>query len=671
MTNISITSSCNRSCSYCFAPKTIPPEKTMHPHMPIKTFIKSLDFLARSGIDQARLMGGEPTLHPDFPELIAHIISRGLKLLVFSNGFMPESSLSAILNTPEDQVVVLANVTEIYENDHSKQQLFSVLSKLGPRVMPGINIHSPQVRPDFLISLIESLNLSKTIRLGLAHPVLSGKNHFLHPKYYTHVGRTLVPFILTAAEKGIGIEFDCGFVPCMFPDHELNFLKNTFKDIGKRCNPVLDILPDGTFIPCYPLAGMFRQAPGKNDDAQSMRSLFESRIKPYRSLGIFKECSICNMKASGECTGGCLSAAMQRLRYKNFEFNVTETLPHKNFSFSSIEIATSATGEEKSQQSNPKLSDAKWAIPYIDQPLSFWQEIMTRFRPHIKEVYFPFSDNIIGSGRPAQPQAHLSTFLKHSPFPLSVLINPIALPLPVDELASPIITTLTKMRDEYNLVGATVANPMLAARIREVLPDIKLTASVLMDICTPIQIKMIEGIFDVLVPSSRIMRDLQALEKLEKAFNGPLRLIVNEACLPGCLLRIQHFQEMADPKNLHPHSLCRNILNNHPWLRLTGAWVLPQHLKFYQAVYGELKLAGRLTLQDQRDYLEVIDAYVNFKPLTPDRIGGGPASLNEPLTITDTFFLQTLKCRHLCYHCATCREYWKNNRFNIKNEGKA
>ena len=69
MANISITSVCNRHCEFCFAGPT---RNGIDPvaHMPLHRFEEALDFLGRSGISEARLLGGEPTLHPDFDRVV-------------------------------------------------------------------------------------------------------------------------------------------------------------------------------------------------------------------------------------------------------------------------------------------------------------------------------------------------------------------------------------------------------------------------------------------------------------------------------------------------------------------------------------------------------------------------------------------------------------------------
>jgi hypothetical protein len=93
-------------------------------------------------------------------------------------------------------------------------------------------------------------------------------------------------------------------------------------------------------------------------------------------------------------------------------------------------------------------------------------------------------------------------------------------------------------------------------------------------------------------------------------------------------------------------------------MRLTGGWVLPQHLPLYDGLYDELKLAGRVTLQDPGRYRQVLEAYVHRFPLFPNEIGGGPAAVLESMEIDEEFFAHTLRCGHRCPECQRCRDYY-------------
>lgn len=298
-----------------------------------------------------------------------------------------------------------------------------------------------------------------------------------------------------------------------------------------------------------------------------------------------------------------------------------------------------------------------WVLPYIDQPLAFWESVAQDYEGLIREVYFPLPGGRIGSGAPAQPDAHLLELLRHAPLPCAALVNPIILPRPVGTVAPPVIETLKRLHGDFGLSGATVTDLALATRIRETIPDLSLTASCLMQIARPNQVPLLEGIIDTVVPDTRIVRDLRALTALKEAFPGRIRLMVNESCLPGCPFRVQHFYEMGSgfPR---PLSLCAEVLEKHPWLRLTGGWVLPQHLHLYQGTYDELKLAGRVTLRDPKKFRAVLDAYAHRLPMLPRDIGGGPASVLEPIEISESFFASTLACDHQCHRCTLCRDYY-------------
>jgi hypothetical protein len=298
-----------------------------------------------------------------------------------------------------------------------------------------------------------------------------------------------------------------------------------------------------------------------------------------------------------------------------------------------------------------------WALPYVDQPLAFWEDLADTHGPHIREVFFPLRTDIIGSGRPPLPDRHLADFIAHAPVPKAALLNAVTLPGPVERSAPPIIEELRRLHGEFGLAGATVANLRLAEEVRRAMPELPLTASVLMEINHPNQALMLEGICDVLVPGARAMRHLPSLRMLKKAFRGKVRLLVNEACLSGCPYRQQHFHEMCTGVE-EPESLCTGLLERQPWMRLTGAWVVPQYLHHFDGAYDELKLAGRGTLQEAERFLAVFDAYVHRRPLLPCDIGGGPSSVLEKIDMPEELYVYTLHCGQRCHECRRCEEYY-------------
>lgn len=299
-----------------------------------------------------------------------------------------------------------------------------------------------------------------------------------------------------------------------------------------------------------------------------------------------------------------------------------------------------------------------WVIPYVDQDIFFWEEIADGFGEHVKAVYFPMPGGIIASGRGKQPDDHLETFLRRAPLPKAVLVNPVVLPRPVEEIAPLVLDSLKRLVEHFGVSSVTVANPTLARRIREEWPEIEIAASVLMGIARPAQVLMVQDCVDAITPDNSLVRDLDGLRRLREAFAGEIRLIVNEACIPGCPHRTQHFYEMGYG-DFHPQSLCQQMLEERPWLRLTGAWILPRHLVYYEGLYDSLKLAGRVTLRDRDRYLAVLSGYVHREEILPRDIGGGPASVLEAIDMPDELFESILHCDKNCYTCSICRDYYE------------
>lgn len=308
-----------------------------------------------------------------------------------------------------------------------------------------------------------------------------------------------------------------------------------------------------------------------------------------------------------------------------------------------------------------------WMIPYVDQPPAFWTGIRDRFGPAIAGVYFPMPGVRFASGRPPQPEEHLLLFLGAAPFDKEVVVNPIVFPRPVEEMAPEIVEALRWLGGEYGVHRVTVANLSLARQIKEVLPGFCVGASVLMGISSPAQALVAGAWLDAIAPDTRLVRDLAGLRRLREAFAGEIRLLVNEACLPGCPLRTQHFYEMAygGPQ---PRSLCASILEERPWLRLTGAWLLPRHLPLYAGVYDTLKLAGRVTLRDPERYVSVLQAYVEGGAILPRDIGGGPAAPLIGLDVSDEWFEFVLHCDKRCATCPVCRAAYEQFQRNLEEK---
>jgi MoaA/NifB/PqqE/SkfB family radical SAM enzyme len=333
--NLAISTVCNQNCSYCFtvdhlkrhrgdrATADLPVDRRF---LPVRVFEERLDFLTRSNIQEARLLGGEPTLHPQLTDLIDCARASGKVVVVFSNGLMPEKALSCLETLTPEECTVMINVSQpgTTGSNGAFEQQRKTMQRLGKRVLPGFNIYGPDCHLDFLLSLVAETGCKPAIRLGMAHPCLSGQNDHVLPNQYRAIAVKIVHFACAAAEADVTLDFDCGFVRCMFSDADLQTLNDAGANVGWRCNPILDVDIEGNVIHCFPLAQLASLPLSPESEAAALRQAFEEQTRPYRQAGVFKECSACPFKAAGDCPGGCLSTTIRRFRRTTFHLELPQ-----------------------------------------------------------------------------------------------------------------------------------------------------------------------------------------------------------------------------------------------------------------------------------------------------------------------------------------------------------
>lgn len=84
---------CNYKCTFC--PQSQGREKEFIRKLPMHILEKTMDECLDYGLECVTLHGsGEPTMHPQFPEYVRAVKSRGLECISFTNGFRLNESLS-------------------------------------------------------------------------------------------------------------------------------------------------------------------------------------------------------------------------------------------------------------------------------------------------------------------------------------------------------------------------------------------------------------------------------------------------------------------------------------------------------------------------------------------------------------------------------------------------
>lgn len=308
MANIILTNSCNATCAFCFAQEH---SKNPPQFLNLEDLMIRIKFLQASGQSQVRLIGGEPTLHPRFKEIIAVIISKDMSAVIFSNGYIPERYLHFLEEIPPEKIAFLININAQSRTPNPKAWRCNVFKSLNKKITLGFTILDPIFDLTTYYQIINTFNLQRKLRLGLAQPILFGDNRYLSPKLYKKAAQSILINATIAKDQHIQLEFDCGFVRCMFTKEEWQQLSDFGVITECHCAPNLDIDLDGRIFHCFSVSQIATFL-SKNMTVAQAYTRLDNQRKIFRDSGVYSQCSECQERISGHCSGGCLSITMRR-----------------------------------------------------------------------------------------------------------------------------------------------------------------------------------------------------------------------------------------------------------------------------------------------------------------------------------------------------------------------
>jgi len=321
--NLILTKDCAKECSFCFTG-----EKSKGSEMSLTTISK---ILKQFPLAEIRLLGGEPTQHSRFSDIIALLKSSNRPYLLVSNMLFSNKTKDVLLDYPPKWL--LCNGMELDEKN--RMTLFN----------KNWNSLSEVTQLDLAITLSESTSIGyikeylgyltlhlgqlKSIRIGLD---LSGNylinntsiggmidyiGNFLKtsalkqiPKYVEsymeETNNRLLDHLFRPETLNYNLKFDCQIPPCIFDNTpHLQFNNSGMSSI---CNKTaLDVFGNGSVIHCYQasdikLDNIFDYS-NEEDAANAMRVDYKSLEK---SQEIHTECQKCKYYLYSHCNGLCL-----------------------------------------------------------------------------------------------------------------------------------------------------------------------------------------------------------------------------------------------------------------------------------------------------------------------------------------------------------------------------
>ena len=313
--NLIITDRCNRSCPYCFAREKVRLSGGAA-HSRLMTFAEleyCLEFLVRSGVRDLKLLGGEPTTHPEFGRFVDAGLARGLRPAVFTNGLWSRTVLDYVRNQPAPELSFLFNINElgIQPARESKKQA-ETLRAAGSRAMIGFNIYRTDFDLRFAVELVDRHELKREIRLGVAHPIAGSDNRFVPDEDLPRLGERLLDQLDELERHDILGTLDCGFPLCMFPEERFGRLVNNLKPGGvSLCQPIIDVGPGLAAWPCFPLSGLLNVNLRDFRTRDDLVVHYEQKLAAVRGMGFSDRCLGCKYRIRGQCCGGCMARTLR------------------------------------------------------------------------------------------------------------------------------------------------------------------------------------------------------------------------------------------------------------------------------------------------------------------------------------------------------------------------
>ncbi len=158
---------------------------------------------------------------------------------------------------------------------------------------------------------------------------------------------------------------------------------------------------------------------------------------------------------------------------------------------------------------------------------------------------------------------------------------------------------------EAGVDGLTVTNPLLCLKIKTWFPEIKVSSSVNNHLDSLERISQAIDYFkiDRLMLDNRLARNFGFVTQVHEAFpDHPIIVLVNEACLPDCVLQAYHQEHTAHASRSNQDyaapDLCRIFCTRkkmqEPVYTLKAPWVRPEDVHYlFEAGASLMKLAGR------------------------------------------------------------------------------
>lgn len=330
-----LTDSCNLHCPYCFANEFVNHGTN---EISIENLKKAMSFIATVRGERLGLIGGEPTLHSKFKEILQIIIAddRFSNVILYTNGVKLDEFVKELSHPKFNIVWNCNNPTDMGKTEFERMcnnlELYINEFYMKEKIILGINIYQENFEYEYLLNLLKKYDFN-SVRMSIVVPNTTEKRSFDVKGYFKSVKPKFKDFVYTMLSNDILPHYDCNKMPaCLLTTEEIDAFKQMLVQKNKerarselpviqmpyidtaiyteevRCSPTIDIRQDLTAIRCFGLSDCTKVKITDFKCLADLISYYLNEIDAYAyKLGISQDCINCYRRKTMKCTGGCLA----------------------------------------------------------------------------------------------------------------------------------------------------------------------------------------------------------------------------------------------------------------------------------------------------------------------------------------------------------------------------
>lgn len=324
--NIMMLKPCNCKCPYCFADDVIEGTsgcKKENQLMTMEDFKTAIDFAVASGEVSIGLIGGEPTLHPEFREFVTYVLGREeiKEVTLFTNA----TKLEVLDGLWGSKLHVLINFNAIETIGSSmfkivKENIINAFKDLGKRdkITLGVNMYKVDFEYMDMIEVMQEIKYEKTLRVSVSVPMDKSIDLL---EYFKSMKPSVFEFFRALEDIAVLPRYDCNLMPaCVITEEEAKWL-GKFMKLGpsnllqpSTCLPVMDVLTDLTAIRCFGMSEDLKVSIKDFKTTKQVRGFFEKNTDHVAcNIPSHTVCKNCKKFFTGECNGGCLAFKQRKI----------------------------------------------------------------------------------------------------------------------------------------------------------------------------------------------------------------------------------------------------------------------------------------------------------------------------------------------------------------------